>query len=409
MSVPLIALVLKGYPRLSETFIAQEIKALEDRGWRFVIVSLRHPTDTDRHPIHGEIKADVVYLPEYLHQEVGRVLRALIAVRRNTGFQTALRLWWHDFKRDRSRNRLRRFGQALVMAHEVLGKVDWIYAHFIHTPGSVARYGAALTGLPFSLSAHAKDIWTTPEWEKREKLAACAWTVTCTQAYADHLQELAPPGRVSRVYHGLDLSRFPPWTRANPRPAEPFRILCVARAVAKKGLDTVLAALALLPASIDWSFIHIGGGDRRALQEQAANLGIASRIEWRGAQPASQVLEAYAQADLFVLASRIAADGDRDGLPNVLMEAMASELPVVATRVAAIPELVQDGVNGRLVSPDDPQALAAAISELALDPGLRTALGRAGRERVITSFSMTEGIDLLSDHFASSLGLSSAA
>ena len=153
-----IAVVLKGYPRLSETFIAQELRALEQRGLRLHLFSLRLPTDTKRHPVHDEIQAPVTYLPEYLHEEPLRVLRGWLSSRKLTGYRQALRTFLKDLARDRTRNRIRRFGQALVLARELPDETDWLYAHFIHTPASVTYYGHMMTRVGWSCSAHAKDI-----------------------------------------------------------------------------------------------------------------------------------------------------------------------------------------------------------------------------------------------------------
>lgn len=394
-----VAFVLKGYPRLSETFIAQEIEALEARGLAIDIVSLRRPTDGKIHPVHERIAAPVRYLPEYLYQEPLRVLRAWLAVRRRPTYSAAKRVWLADWRRDPTPNRGRRFGQALVLAHELGEDVERIHAHFIHTPGSVARYASLLTGKPWSVSAHAKDIWTIPDWEKREKLAAASFAVTCTAAGAAHLAALAPPGRVELVYHGLDLAGFERKT-APARSGGPLVILSVGRAVPKKGYDDLLAALALLPRDLDWRFVHIGGGKgRKALIKRARRLGIDGRTEWRGALTQPDVLAAYRMADLFVLASRIAADGDRDGLPNVLMEAQSQGLACVATRVSAIPELIEDAKSGLLVEPGDLNALAKAIEALLRDGALRRRLGDAGERRLRAHFGHAQGIDRLAAHF----------
>jgi glycosyltransferase involved in cell wall biosynthesis len=393
-----VAVVLKGYPRLSETFIAQEIHGLEQRGVDLTLVSLRHPTDRHTHPIHGEIKAPVLYLPEYLYQEPLRVLRAWWAIRRWPAWRQLKQLWWRDFRRDLTPNRGRRLGQALVLAHEIDPEVTELYAHFLHTPASVARYAALLLDLPWSVSAHAKDIWTTPDWEKREKLSDCQWAITCTAANAAHLAALAPPGRVELVYHGLDLERFPPIERAPPH--NPATILTVGRAVPKKGLDDLLRALALLPRDIAWRLVHVGGGTlRKKLRRLADKLGIAERVTWAGAQPQQEVLAQYRKADLFVLASRIADDGDRDGLPNVLMEAQSQGLPCVATNVSAIPELVEDGVTGLLVPPGNPPALAKALAALIGDPARARALAEAGARRVRERFGHSANLDLLARRF----------
>ncbi len=409
-----VAIVLKGYPRLSETFIAQEILGLQDRGLDLVIVSLRHPTDRRVHDLHERIKAPVNYLPEYLYREPLRVLGAWRAQRRRPHYRRARAAWLRDLGRDRTPNRIRRFGQALVLAHELPPEVGRIHFHFLHTPGSVARYAGLLTGLPWSGSAHAKDIWTLPDWEKREKLAAVDWLVTCSAAGRDHLARFAPAaGAVELVYHGLDLSRFPDPPAARPArdgSAEPVILISVGRAVAKKGTDVLIDALARLPASLRWRLIHIGGGPlSKRLRRRAARAGVADRIDWMGARAQRTVIERLRTADLFVLASRVAADGDRDGLPNVLMEAQSQALACLATRLSAIPELIEDGVTGVLVPPDDSVALAAALERLIRRPEQRHALGRAAARRMRERFSFEAGIDRLARRFGLPPGVAAEA
>ncbi len=401
-----VAFVLKGYPRLSETFIAQEIGALERLGLAILIVSLRHPTDRRRHPVHDEIRASVLYLPEYLLLEPLRVLRAWLRLRKTARYEETWRLWLRDLRRDPTPNRIRRFGQALVLADELPEDVRQLHAHFLHTPASVARYAALLKDLAWTGSAHAKDIWTTPEWEKREKLAACEWLVTCTAANHAHLASLAPPGRVDLVYHGLDLSRFssqaPSESRQNNGrdPDQPVIVLSVGRLVEKKGTDVLLDALALLPRQLHWRLVHVGGGplsDR--LERRARALGIASRVAWRGARTQTELLTEYRGADLFALASRVARDGDRDGLPNVLAEAQSQGLACVATRISGIPELIEHGTSGLLVAPESAQELAAALAGLIRDPARRHALGEAGRRRVREAFGLESNIVRLARRF----------
>jgi glycosyltransferase involved in cell wall biosynthesis len=398
---PRIAVVLKGYPRLSETFIAQEIRALELRGFDLELVSLRRPTDRLRHPVHDEIQAPVRYLPEYLHEEPLRVLRAWWAVRRRPGYHAARRRFLADLRRDPTRNRVRRFGQALTLAAELATGVVHLHAHFMHTPASVARYAAHVLGLGFSISAHAKDIWTSPDWEKREKLAEARFVVTCTRHNAEHLDALVP-GRVDLVYHGLDLSRFP----APPRQAvaqhdrscedAAVELVSVGRAVEKKGYAVLLEALARLPRALHWHLHHVGSGPLLpSLQAQARKLGIDDRVSWHGAQAQATVVEHYRRADAFVLASLIARDGDRDGLPNVLMEAQSQGVPCVASAVSAVPELIDDGDTGVLVPPGDAAALARALESVIRDPGYRRRLGEAGERRLRAAFSMHDNIELL--------------
>ena len=153
-----VAVVLKGYPRLSETFIAQEIQSLQKAGLDLELISLRHPTDTAIHPVHREINKTALYLPEYLWQQSTRVIRAWWRIRKSPHYSHARKVWLNDLRRDSTPNRVRRFGQSLVLANELSDGVTLIYAHFLHTPSSVARYAALLRNLPWSFSAHAKDI-----------------------------------------------------------------------------------------------------------------------------------------------------------------------------------------------------------------------------------------------------------
>ncbi|MFN3670683.1 MAG: glycosyltransferase [Bosea sp. (in: a-proteobacteria)] len=398
-SAPRIAIAMKGYPRLSETFIAQELLGLQERGLSFSIWSLRHPTDADRHLMHKAITAPVHYLPEYMRDAPLRVLAGAISALRRPALARLLWLFMRDFRRDPTRNRLRRLGQALAMAHELPAETQHLHVHFLHTPASVIRYAALLRGLSWSFSAHAKDIWTTPDWEKREKIASCAFGVTCTRDGHRELARLSDaPDRVTLLYHGLDLRRFPPPPERAPRdgsdPEDPVRLVSIGRAVPKKGFDDLLAALAALPSALHWRLVHIGGGALMCrLREQAAALGLADRIDWRGPQAQGAVVAALREADLFVLPSKRAGDGDRDGLPNVVMEAASQALAIVATDFAGIPEFVSDGVEGLLVPPGDHAALTQALAALIAAPERRLALGAAAHERLVRDFSADAGLD----------------
>ena len=392
-------MVVKGWPRLSETFIAQELVALEEMGHQLDVWSLRFPTDKKRHPLHDRLGAEIRYLPEYLHQEPLRVLRGVARSMVRRGFWRSAGLWLRDLGRDMTRNRIRRFGQACVLAAEMPGDTAALYAHFMHTPASVARYTAVIRGMRWGCSAHAKDIWTSPEWEKREKLqgdtAGATFLATCTGFGAQHLKDLADrPDRVELVYHGLDLARFP----APPLRAEndgPLRLLSVGRLVEKKGFDNLIEALGQLPEGMGWHWDHIGGGGSGdVLKARATELGIAERITWHGACDQPEVIEAMRASDVFVLPSRIASDGDRDGLPNVLMEAASQKLCILSTPVSAIPEFIDDGLHG-VLSSDAPEALARAIKELGGDPDRRRRMAEAAYARLTSDFLIDPGISKL--------------
>lgn len=416
-----VHVVLKGYPRLSETFIAQEIRGLERRGLDIRIISLRRPTDPACHPVHGEIAAPVTYLPEYLYQAPLQVIAAWRRVRRLPGYSAARRTFLRDLWRDPSSGRLRRFGQACVLAAGIADGCEdtsgdaagRLHFHFLHTPASVTRYAALLTGLPWSGSAHAKDIWTTPEWDLRDKLAEAEWVAACTADGAARLRALTDGAAHTTplIYHGLDLIRFPapPDDRdaangrndRNGRNAEdPVRLFSVGRAVAKKGYDDMLAALAMLPEGLCWRLRHIGDGPlAESLKRRAVALGLGGRIDWLGARTQAHVLDEMRRADIFVMAGKITPDGDRDGLPNVLMEAQSQRLAVVATSVGAVGELIRDQETGLLSPPGAPEKLSAHLARLITDPALRATLGMAGERRVRRDFDAERLLDDLAVRF----------
>ena len=223
-----------------------------------------------------------------------------------------------------------------------------------------------------------------------------------TDVNARHLRELAgSDARVELIYHGIDTARFPQPHAAlrmvdGSDAARPVTILAVGRAVDKKGLDDLLHALALIPPELNWRCVHIGAGPLLAgLKRSAGALGIANRVQWKGAQSHTAVLDAYRAADIFALPCRVSADGDRDGLPNVLLEALSQRLACVSTHVSGVPELIDDGVTGILVQARAPTHLAEALKRLIADPALRRRLGEAGFTRTTTEFSMDAGADHL--------------
>jgi glycosyltransferase involved in cell wall biosynthesis len=275
----------------------------------------------------------------------------------------------------------------------------------------VVSYAAGLLHLTWSCSAHAKDIWTSPDWELKQKLRSATFAVTCTEAGKARLQSLSPAGKpVHLVYHGLKLDRFTPLSlpaaqRDGTDPQKAVRILSVGRAVEKKGFDLLLQAFALLPDHMAWRWTHVGGGPLLpALKSRAAELGLDAQIDWLGAQDQDVVLAQYRQSDLFVLPCRIASDGDRDGLPNVLVEAQSQSLACLSTAVSGITELIEHGRTGMIVPPERPDALASALSHLIGDPGERRRLGLAGAARVQQAFDARASTRQLLDLFVSHQG-----
>ena len=407
-----LAVVMKGYPRLSETFIAQELLALERRGFAIDIWALRRPTDAAVHALNREIRAVPRYLPEYLYQEPLRVLRGLAHAIRLPRWRRLLGVFLRDLRRDPTASRIRRLGQACVFARELDPAIRHLHVHYLHTPCSVVRYTALLTGRSFSFSAHAKDIWTTPEWEKREKIADAEWGVTCTrQGFEELIRVAAEPDRLrlALVYHGIDSARMPtpPAARAardGSDPADPVLILSIGRLVAKKGFDTLLMALASLPRGLAWRAAIVGSGElREELKRDASELGIAARVEFAGALAQDAVIALLRRADLFALACREGEKGDRDGLPNVILEAASQELAILSTNYAAVPEFIETERDGVLVEPEDPRGLGLALAALVRNPERRAKLGRAARQRFETAFSFAGGVAAIAECLETSL------
>ncbi|MFI5014628.1 MAG: glycosyltransferase family 4 protein [Hyphomicrobiales bacterium] len=407
-----LAVIVKGYPRLSETFITQELLALERHGFTIDIWALRYPADGAVHALNRLVRAKPHYLPEYLYHAPLRVLRGFVHAVRLPGFWQMLGVFFRDLARDFTPGRARRLGQAWVLAREIDPAIRHLHVHYLHTPASVARYAAMLTGRSLSFSAHAKDIWTTPDWEKREKIAAAQWGVTCTRQGFDELVRVAAPEdreRLALVYHGVDPSRMPPppltrsW-RDGTDPDVPVLLLSIGRLVAKKGLDTLLQAAAGLPAHLHWRATVIGTGELKdELRRRAVALGIADRVTFAGALTQDQVVAALRAADLFVLPCREGENGDRDGLPNVILEAASQAMAILSTNYAAVPEFIEDGHEGVLVAPDDPAALGRAMAALLGDPARRSELGRAAREKFARAFSFEAGVAAIAERLDRSI------
>ncbi|MEW6218316.1 MAG: glycosyltransferase [Thermodesulfobacteriota bacterium] len=407
---PVLGMILKGYPRISETFISNEILLLSELGLRIRIFSMRQPRESFSHASVQRIRARVDYLPETLLRPLPRLLAHNLALaRRQPGrYRQALGLARRRLAAGRPLATIKHLLQAgYLVGHLLPGSgVGHLHAHFAHSPTSVARFASLLAGLPFSFTAHAKDIYTSEPSSLAEKIAAAAFVVTCTEHNRQYLARLAYGSTpIHRIYHGIDLSLFSAPAAGPAAPAAPFQILTVARLTAKKGLDTVLRAVRrLADQGLPVRHTLIGAGEERsALETLARQLGLAGICSWLGTQPHQVVQAQLAQAHLFVLGCRIAANGDRDGIPNVLAESLAMGVPVVATTVSAIPELVEDGASGLLVPPDDPAAMAAAMARLLTDPGLRQQVIAAGRQRVAQGFDNRQLIGQLAALFRGAL------
>ena len=389
-----LGMILKGYPRISETFISNEILLLEQIGFPIHLFSMRRPRENFTHQSVAHIRAGVDYLPETLLRPLPRLMvhNCLLAAQRPAVYARALKKAMQRFLRTRKSATLKHLFQAgylvrrLLPAHPSLH----LHAHFAHSPASVAMFASILSGLPFSFTAHAKDIYTSDPRQLREKIRLAKFVITCTEYNRRYLQTLC--GDVScpiyRVYHGIDTELFSRNRGHSAKVKKPFRLLTVARLIAKKGLPTVYRALKILKdKGIAFEHTLIGDGEERPkILALIKELDLAAHARWFGTQPHEVVLQHYQQAHLFVLGCEVAPDGDRDGIPNVLFESMAMGVPVVATNVSAIPELVESGTTGLLVDPGSPPKMAEAMLRMLTDADFRNRIIPAAQQRVVRDF-----------------------
>lgn len=389
---PVLGMILKGYPRISETFISNEILLLESRGIAVRIISMRRPRENFSHASVRRIRAAVDYLPERLLLPLPRFLfhNARLARRRPKLYRRALQTALRRYRRTRNIATFKHLLQAGLLVQQVLpgSGVVHLHAHFAHSPTSVAMFAARLSGLHFSFTAHAKDIYTSDPEQLAEKLQLARFAVTCTEANRNYLRGFVDDGLpIHRVYHGIDVDLFGSRTAEN-RCRPPYRLLTVARLTAKKGLPTVYRAIRILrDRGVALEHVLIGDGEERdRILALIGALGLSDAARWIGTQPHEVVVDHYRKADAFLLGCEVAPNGDRDGIPNVLLESMAAGVPVVATAVSAIPELVQDGRTGLLVPPEDPVRLADAVERVLTDAALRAALIPAARRQVVQHF-----------------------
>lgn len=408
-----VGFVLMGFPRLSETFITHEIYQLERLGLRLRLLAVKRGDMDKTHEVVGRIRAPLSYLPEVTSLSGtnliawlwrngpryaavhARLLRTRPGAYLATLGMAVVMSWKYRRSRFAAPRKvfIKEFLQAGHIAWQVIeaGTVRHLHGHFCHGATTITWMASVLAGVPFSFTAHAKDIYQAdqnPGDLLRRKLKAARFVATCTGANAAHLAQRFPDcGRVHRVYHGLDTDYFSP--AANARADAVPQILAVGRFVEKKGFDYLVEACALLKArGASFRCLMVGEDGERSesIRSRIRELGLQDTVRMLGPVAHEELRRIYRESDIFSLPCLVAADGDRDGIPNVLAEAMACGLAVVTTAVSGIPELVRDRADGLIVPERDANALAEALRRLLQEPALRRELGEGARARVCQIF-----------------------
>lgn len=389
-------------PARSETFVYNELLALGARGVRIHAASVRTP---EQHL--GEQRLDALAASVIPIYGAGTARLVADALRETLAhpLRAAGVLAWLVADELRGKplpllRRLKLVGQALAalaLARRVrpLG-IGHLHAHMAHVPTTIAMYAARQLGIPFSFTGHANDLFRQ-QTLLREKLQRAAFVACISHWHRAFYRTFVnlPERRLPIVRCGVELPDRATATGHADRQGVAPRIIAVGRLVPKKGFDLLVAALDRL-RDLPWQCEIIGSGpEEQRLSDQVRSLHLADRITLLGAAPHARVRQLVAQADLFVLPCRVDPAGDRDGIPVVLMEAMAAGVPVVSGDLPAIRELVHDGENGALVAPEDMDALVAAIRRLLTDAALRHNWGQAARAWVAQEFSLAGNVDRL--------------
>ena len=383
-----VGYVVSTWPRLSQTFVLTEVVAMERSGVPLRIFSVKDPGGEPIHAKVAQVRAQVTYLS--FRNRLRRIVRANLRLARTFPLRYS-RALWHAFSYGRV-SIVRRFFQAGYLA-ELLGAepVGHLHAHFATAPTLVAMFVSELTGIPYTFTAHAKDIYVDTQPKLlRKQIARARAVVTVSEYNRDYLKKeigSSSGGKIHCIYNGLDLTDFNfRWPRASD--LGPPVILSVARLIPKKGLEDLIKAASILKdRGRAFKLEIVGSGPlRTALENRAAELSLDGCIDFSGAQPQENVSLAYSRAAVFALPCIVTEDGDRDGTPTVVLEAMASGVPVVSTPVSGIPELIESYRDGVLVPPGDPLFLADTLDQLLANPGLRDDLALAARAKIESNF-----------------------
>lgn len=379
ISAPLgFAYLFERFPAFTQTFCVREVEAMHKRGLAFPAFSIRKPSNEPVQDYFSDL-GPIYFLPE----KFDTILVEDANFRRSARkAQESLRALWG------CEEQKRRIYEALWLG-PVLEKagIRHVHSHFAGTAARTAFWLKRLFGVNYSVTAHANDIFRDEPQERLLHIFQSASVVVTVSDFSlRYLQEHFPSlhGKFCRVYNGIDMSRFAASEIPSGRPL----ILSVGRYIEKKGFCTLVEACARLEG-MDFECQIIGHGPlEESLKEQAALLGVENRVHITGPKTESEIRSLLARARMFVLPCLTAHDGSMDNLPTVIMEAMAAGLPVVSTEVAAVPEMVADGVTGHVVPERNPEAMAGAMKRLLEDKGAAREMGRRGREKCRELFDL---------------------
>ena len=391
-----VAYLVKTFPRLSETFILNEILGVEELGLELEIFSLRKlpPANEPVHTDVAKVKAPVRYIPSLIRPLWPPGLALLLFSHLALLFAAPQRYFAAARFHFGSGNspRLKDFLQAGYLGRALSrGKFTHLHAHFANVPTTVAEIVKHLTGIGYSFTAHAKDVYLTPPSELARKIKEAKCVLTCTAVNQRYLAGLADQGTPVRLaYHGVDVSRFRALSSGDsPQNDGVPLILSVARLCEKKGLEFLIEACRILvDRGVAFQCRIVGHGPLEdKLQKMIATLALRDRVFLLGKMTQDQLAQLYPQSNLFVLPCMILENGDQDGIPNVLFEAMVCGVPIVSTEIPGICELIEHQKNGLLVEQRNARALADAIELLIGSPGLRNDLALKGRQTVLGGFT----------------------
>jgi glycosyltransferase involved in cell wall biosynthesis len=394
-----VAYILKMFPRFSETFILSEILELEREGVDVRVFSLKTPNDGRVHADVARVKAPVTYVEMASWTDaLGLLWPHLEVLRWNPRRYLSV---LSRVVRRRRWGAMKRFLQAGAIAPELKSAgISHVHAHFASSATSVSYYLNQLMDMSYSFTAHAKDIYlnTVADDVLSRKMNNARFVVTVSDYNEAHLATVAPHAPVTRIYNGLDLDQFTP--NGTHPDATPL-VLAVGRLVEKKGFDDLIRASTILKKKgIAFQCKIVGtGSEERRLRDMIQELDVQDMVTLTGPMPREELVGLYPRASVFVAPCVVGSDGNRDGLPTVLIEAMALQVPVISTPVTGIPEIVHDGETGQLVSPNDPVELAMAIECTLQDRERAVAMASAGRKLVEDRFDLRRNVSQLRELF----------